>query len=224
MTTGGNRMQSEQVFKKILVPVDGSVPSLIAQELTAFMAKKLDSKVTVLHVVAHEFMTPQIQKFFAPTDEVVPIGLPPPGQTTPILERAPTPPTTSLSAEVANEITDWYHQKGEEVLADASGLFKEEGIPVDQKLVQHVDPAEAIIKEAQKGNYDLIVMGASGEKEREPHLGSVAKKVSNHAPTPVLIAREKRQVSRMLVPVDGSKTAEKALKYAVALAKKPMPR
>lgn len=52
-------MQSEQIFKKILVPTDGSLPSLVAQELTAFMAKKLSSKVTVINIVAHELMIPQ---------------------------------------------------------------------------------------------------------------------------------------------------------------------
>ena len=206
---GENHMQSDQIFKKILVPTDGSLPSLVAQELTAFMAKKLNSKVTVLHIVSHEPLTAERHRH-------VPHGF---GQF-PIETHVPASPATSLPESVAIEIANWYHQKGLKAVADAVALFKEEGIPVDQKLVEHVDPAETIIKEAQKGNYDVIVMGHSGEEEQEPHLGSVAEKVSRHAQTSVLIAREKRQISKILVPVDGSENAEEALHHAILLAKK----
>jgi len=51
-------------------------------------------------------------------------------------------------------------------------------------------------------------------------LGSVAKKVTLHTNVPVLIAREKRHISKILVPIDGSKSAEKALNHATLLAKK----
>ena len=156
-------MQSDQGFKKILVPTDGSLPSLVAQELTAFMAKKLDSKVTVLHIVSHEPLTHVERHRHAPH------GF---GQF-PVETHVPESPASSLSESVASEITNWYHQKGLKAVADAVALFKEEGIPVDQELVQHVDPAETIIKEAQKGNYDVIVMGHSGEKEQEPHLSLI---------------------------------------------------
>ncbi len=37
---------------------------------------------------------------------------------------------------------------------------------------------------------------------------------------PVLVVAESRQMSKILVPVDGSRSAEKALKYAADLAKK----
>lgn len=212
-------MPSEQFFKKILVPTDGSTPSLIAQELAAFIAKKFHSKVTVFHVVAHEFMNLNMPDDFVPTTVYAPAG-PLGGTTSPILEKVSTPPATALSEKVARKVADWYHQKGAEAIADAEAVFKEEGIRVDKKIVEHVDPAEAIIKQAQEGNYDLIVMGQSGEEEQEPHLGSVAKKVSLHAKTPMLIVKEKKRISKILVPFDGSKNAEKALQYAVFLAKK----
>lgn len=205
-------MQSEQFFKKILVATDGSFPSLIALELTAFVAKKLKSKVTVLHVVAHEFMRPHVKGLLTQwraSDRMVPY-----------VERVPIGGDVSHPEAVGREITNWYHQKGEKAIAEAIALFKEEDIPVDQKLIEHADPAETILKEAEKGNYNLIVMGYGGEEEQEPHLGSVAKKVSRHAQTPVLIAREKRHISKILVPVDGSENAEKALQHAVLLAKK----
>lgn len=212
-------MQSGRIFKRILVPTDGSFPSLIAQELTVFIAKKFKSEVTVLHVVTHEFMKPKVPEFFVPTDYYAPIGVSATA-VPPIYESVPAHPSSSLPEEIESEIIESYHRKGDDIIADAVALFKEENIPVDQKLVEHAYPAETIIKEAQDGNYDLIVMGHSGEKEEEPHLGSVAKKVSMHSRTPVLIAKEKRRISKILVPVDGSESAEKALQYAVPLAKK----
>jgi nucleotide-binding universal stress UspA family protein len=215
-------MQSGRIFKRILVPTDGSLPSLIAQELTVFIAKKFKSEVTVLHVVSHEFMNPKVQEFFAPTDYYAPVSISEQTGTgvPPIVERVSTHPGSSIPEKIEEEITALYHQKGDEAIANAVALFREEGIPVDQRLVEHADPAGTIIKEAQDGNYDLIVMGHSGEKEEELHLGSVAKKVSMHSKIPVLIAKERRQISKILVPVDGSESAEKALQYAVPLAQK----
>ncbi|MCJ7424271.1 universal stress protein [Candidatus Bathyarchaeota archaeon] len=45
-------------------------------------------------------------------------------------------------------------------------------------------------------------------------------KVSRHAHTPVLIARERRRIRKILVPVDGSESAERALRSAATVAKK----
>ncbi len=213
-------MQSEQIFKKILVPVESSIPSLVAQELTAFIAKKLDSKVTVLSVVSHEYMVPGLQKFSPERHDHVPLGTTVAPQLPAPQRHVPTASAASLSKEVASEITNWYHQRGEQAIAEAVALFKEEGIPVDHKLVEHADPAETIIKEAEERKYDLIVMGYSGEEEKEPHFGSVAEKVTRHTQIPILIAREKRKVSKILVPIDGSENAENALRYAVILARK----
>ncbi len=52
-------------------------------------------------------------------------------------------------------------------------------------------------------------MGNTGEEERDQHLGSVAKKVATTAEIPVLITRDKIQISRILVPVDGSEKSGK---------------
>jgi nucleotide-binding universal stress UspA family protein len=51
-------------------------------------------------------------------------------------------------------------------------------------------------------------------------LGSVAYKVSRQADIPVLVGGEKQEISKVLVPIDGSKDSEKALMCAAALSKK----
>jgi nucleotide-binding universal stress UspA family protein len=205
------------VFEEILVPTDGSVPSTNALELAAFIAKKFKSKVTVIHVIAHELMYPQLQRFSPESYEYY--------ETTYSDTRVPQithlhEPLTTLQQKAYTEISNWYREHGEDIVGDAVALFKEEGVSVNQKLVENADPAESIMQEAEKGGYGLIVMGHNGEKGEQVRLGSVARRVSQHAQIPVLIVRQKSQISKILVPVDGSGNAEEALQQAVSLAEK----
>lgn len=108
---GSKTMQGEGVFKRILVPVDGSVPSVIAQELVALLAKKFESRVTVIHVVAHELMKPHIQQYIPKEPEYVPVGAA--VGSPPTAVHASKTPAASSPKEVSGEISDWYHQKRE---------------------------------------------------------------------------------------------------------------
>jgi len=184
-------MKSESHLKKILVPVDGSHTCLHAEELAAGIAKNFESKVTVIHVVSHELMQAARKLDY----------------------HVPTP--------VLTEITNWFSQAGRKILWGAEALFKEEGIEVDARIVEYGDPAETILRVAKDEEYNLVVMGNRGETEAEVFsLGSVAEKVSRHAECPVLIVKQKTKLSKILVAIDGSENAEKALEYAVQLAKK----
>jgi nucleotide-binding universal stress UspA family protein len=52
------------------------------------------------------------------------------------------------------------------------------------------EPAEAIVKQAKKGRFDLIVMGTHGRSALKGLLlGSVAGKVIAHGETPVTVVR-----------------------------------
>jgi nucleotide-binding universal stress UspA family protein len=185
-------------FDKILFATDGSASSLVAEELTAFVAKKFKSKVTVIHAIFSTFSES--------------IGLP---LTRPVEEgRIYLSP---CAPEVFEEISASLTQRGAAIVANAVAFFKAEGIEVDQRI-ENDDATEAILNEAESGSYGLITMGSSGETKRKPHLGSVAKKVALNAKTSVLIARE-REISKILVPVDGSENSRKAFEHAVALAR-----
>jgi nucleotide-binding universal stress UspA family protein len=190
-------------FDKILVAIDGSASSVSAEELAAFVAEKFKSRVTVIHAVLTDNMG---------------LSLTEPGgvEYLPIWwgGRVYLP----QARQAVEEITESLRQRGNVLVADAAALFKEEGIEVDQR-VENADPAEAILDEAEGGGYNLIVLGSGGETGGKPHLGSVAKKVSLHGKTSVLIVREKGRISRILVPVDGSVNSQKAFEHAVALAR-----
>jgi len=126
-----------------------------------------------------------------------------------------------VPASVLSEISNWFSQAGRKIVWDAEALFKEEGVEIDARVIEHEDPAETVLRAAKDEEYDLIVMGNRGETEVEAFsLGSTAEKVSRHAECPVLIAKQKTQISKILVAIDGSESAEKALEHVVQLAKK----
>jgi len=204
-------------FESILVPVDGSVPSLVAEEIVILTTKKFRSKVTLLHVASHELMHPELQRFSPRIPEYIDAHIL--GQGDPMVH-VPHPSGPTPTEKIQNEITSWYLQKGEEILASAVNLFKQEGIAAEREFVEHSDAADTILRRAEKGGHDLIVMGRNGGDGQDTHLGSVAEKVSRNARIPVLVASNRSQVKRILVPVDGTENSRKATMYAGLLASK----
>ena len=182
-------MIDKQLFKTILVPVDGSHSCLHAQMFAVSLAKKFNSKVTVVHVASHEFMHPELKAQY------------------------------QLPHSILHKIDGAYLQAGKKIIRNAEELFREAGIPVDAKLVTHEDPAEFILELTKDAECNLVVIGNRAETQSERHsLGSVTEKVARHAECPVLIVKEKLKVAKILAAVDGSKHADKALEYAVQLA------
>jgi len=184
------KLIDKQLFKTILVPVDGSHSCLHAQMFAASLAKKFNSKVTVVHVASHEFMHPELKAQY------------------------------QLPHSILHKIDDAYLQAGKKILRNAEELFREAGVSVDAKLVTHEDPAEFILELTKDTTCNLVVIGNRAETQSERHsLGSVTEKVARHAECPVLIVKEKIQLAKILAAVDGSTYADKALEYAVQLAR-----
>jgi len=217
-------MPENKFFNKILVPVDGSPFSVVAQELAASISKQFGSQVTVMHVISHELMNPAMQDLTLGGADV---GIPSAGITRgdfTIPTQLPRQPSASAPKKMINEITSIYRERGEHILKNAVAFFKDEGISADEELVEDNDPAKTISKEADLESYDLIVIGrSSGDpllEEKKAHLGRLASKVARHAKIPVLIAASKRRLSRMLVPVDGSQASKRAAEHSGIMASK----
>lgn len=159
------------MFKKILVPLDGSEHSLKALKAAVQIAKKFDGKITLIHV------------YSAAT---VPLIMPEPTTLT------PTGIPLMTQAE-ASKIVDAVRRSGNDILADGEEKVKAEGIPVEKMLVEgHV--VNEIVRAAKEGNYDLIVIGARGiSKMRELLLGSVTDGVIHHVSCPILVVKHVRQ-------------------------------
>ena len=124
-----------------------------------------------------------------------------------------------LPSYVQDELLGSIEQHAKNIVNNARALFTEEAVKVDTEMISG-DPAATIL-EFSKEDYDLIVMGASGENEKDPYaLGSVTKKVMMHAKHSILIVKKVTSLSNLLVCVDGSDHSIKALNYAVEIAQK----
>lgn len=89
----------------------------------------------------------------------------------------------------ASSAADLLELADEKILKKALKVFDDFTGQVDTELKQG-DPADEIIKEAENGDYDLIIMGSRGLGAfSRSILGSVSNKVLNHVKRNVLIIK-----------------------------------
>ncbi|MBW3632964.1 MAG: universal stress protein [Chloroflexi bacterium] len=107
-------------------------------------------------------------------------------------------------------------------LEDVAARLRLPGCEIETR-VAFGDPAEGIVADA--ADADLIVMCTQGTGGGGRLLfGSVADRVARHAPAPTLLLRggshpvTTESVRRLVVPLDGSPAAERALALATHLA------
>lgn len=178
-------------FEKILVAIDGSHSCLRAREIAASLAHQFSSKVTIVHVISHDFMHPELKAHH------------------------------QLPPLILEELDQSYQKSGKKIIRTAEEFFREEKIKVESHLVKSEDPAEKILEMVQDSDYDLLVLGNISDAQNDRYsLGSVAEKISLYARCPVLIAKRKTKINKLLVAVDGSEKANKALDYAIQLSQR----
>jgi len=176
-------MADREFLGKILVPVDGSASSLMAEETAAKIAKKTGANITVLHIIREPMLGYR------------------------------------LPSKIEEEIMGYIEQEAEKITREALTIFVEERVNADLKVMRWRDPADTILEFSK--NYDLVVIGAYGENEKSPYvLGSVTKKVMRQTRNPLLVVKRVSALSNLLICVDGSENALKALKYGAQLADK----
>ena len=184
-------MNDQHFFRNILVPVDDSRSCFHAKKLASLIASKFKSKVTAVHVTTHECMHPELKAQYR---------LPP---------------------AILHRIEEAYLKSGKKILRKAEDLFREDGIEIDSRLITCEDPAESVIELVKDEGYDLVIIGnRAGHQSERYALGSVTEKIARHAECTVFIVKKKTLLEKILVAVDGSKHADRALEYSVQLAKK----
>ena len=158
------------MFKKILVPLDGSEHSSSALEIAAQIAKKFQAQLTLLHV--YSFVAPvMMAESFTQTTSGLPIIRP------------------SLTSADLAEMEKEARQVGERILIEAKEKLASEGIIVDSSLTEG-NPVQEITRIAKEGTFDLIVMGIRGiGKLKELLVGSVSDGVIKQSSCPVLIVK-----------------------------------
>jgi nucleotide-binding universal stress UspA family protein len=155
------------LFSRILVPLDGSEHSLKALEQAALIAAKFSGKITLIHVYSLS---------------VQPIMLPEPSTMS-----SPTIPI--LTGEELTKIAEATRAAGKRILDDGEEKLRTKKVKVEKILVEG-HAVQEIVRVANEGNYDLIVIGARGISHiREILLGSVTDGVIHHARCPVLVIK-----------------------------------
>ena len=112
----------------------------------------------------------------------------------------------------------------EAAIADACEICLEGKVPCEPRILVG-DPAEVILREASDKEVDLIVLGCHHSSAlRDMLLGQVHTQVINHADRPVLIVRELRKITDVLVAYSGSSCDESALNFISPLLQKRKPK
>ena len=87
-------------------------------------------------------------------------------------------------------IQDKLEDEARSALKKSKALFDAKNIPVETVLEAGLVPANLIIRKAQDGKFDRIVIGSTGQNALERILmGSTAAKVVAHAPCEVTVVR-----------------------------------
>jgi len=105
-----------------------------------------------------------------------------------VIER---PPTIYVeSQKLLDELLAKYRQESEKVLGEFEAHAEKLGLKVESAVIMEGDAATNIVSYADKGKFDIIVMGSRGlDRFREVVLGSVSSKVLQHAKCPVRIVK-----------------------------------
>ncbi len=149
------------VFRKILVPIDGSKPSQAALLKAIQLAKFHSSALEIMHVMS---VTEDLPK----EPEV----------------------STELPEKWVTEYLEQIRLKDERMLREAVETAKGMGVEDVHSRLQLGKPGPAILTEAWSGNFDLIVIGDRGLSGlKELVLGSVSKHIVDKSSIPVLVVK-----------------------------------
>jgi nucleotide-binding universal stress UspA family protein len=151
---------AEQLFKHVLVPVDGSSTEIIPAAVA--LAKCANARMTLLRIIQ-----PIPQVFLE-------AGVP----HTAMVAIVDDPATKALSETVKQQLVE-----------AARRVHDETGLDVEAEVIVDLPVATAIIDFARGANVDVIAMATHSGAVSRVVLGSVADKVTRGADLPVLLYR-----------------------------------
>lgn len=178
---------------KILALLDGSVYSESVCHHTAWIARKLEAQVEVMHVLGR-------REGADSTDLSGALRL---GARSALLEEL---------AALDEQRAKLAQAKGHAILEDARAILERDGASVVTLRLRRGD----LLEEIRKVEHDIraITLGKRGEGAdfATGHLGSNLERIARSSKVPVFVAsREFRPIARVLVAYDGSPSARVAI-------------
>lgn len=106
-----------------------------------------------------------------------------------VVNVVPIPALSETQAASFKEITDLMIEDGKETLYKTHDKIEPLGNRASTLLLTGTAPATELLKLANRGEYDLIVLGNRGLSGLKEYMGSVSYKVFHGASIPVLVAK-----------------------------------
>jgi nucleotide-binding universal stress UspA family protein len=150
------------MFRRILVPIDGSPPSRRGLEEAIMLARDQDARLCALHVVDESIITRSFDG------------------------------TTYMPASYVEDFGKGLTTAGKRLLARAEASARARRVKVETLLLQTLRGrvADVIVSQAKKWRADVIVLGTHGRGGlSRVVLGSDAELVVRESPVPVLLVR-----------------------------------
>ena len=152
------------MFKRILVPIDGSSTSNRGLQQAIALAKDQSARLCLLHVVDEGVLDPGLEG------------------------------TIYLPRSYVERVMKALRNKGQKLLAKAETRARQRRLRVETVLqrIRGRPVAELIIEQAKKWRADVIVLGTHGRRGLSRLLlGSDAEMVVREAPVPVLLVHSR---------------------------------
>ncbi|WP_326534412.1 universal stress protein [Pseudorhodoferax sp.] len=106
-----------------------------------------------------------------------------------IITVVPLVPPRAAAAFDKQVLKDYYQAEADKVFKPIRSFFQKQGIKANFET-KAGNIADTIAQTAEKGRYDLLIMGSHGHGSlTKLVMGSVANKVMAHCGTPVLLIR-----------------------------------
>lgn len=217
------------MFKKALVPLDGSRLAEGILPYVSQLAKGLDMPLVLLSVVDPDAVELPERLRVPPAPDVVPVGLNiayVSRRTT--AEQPPPHPYEPGGPPYVSQMLDNAQTELKRRLEEKVSQLSKQGVKA-RSVTSLGKPAEEIVRIAEREGCDLIAMSTHGRSALgRGILGSVTDKVvhSSHVPT-LTITPERAEhyhkgaaINAIMCPLDGSPLAETALPYVEALAQR----
>jgi nucleotide-binding universal stress UspA family protein len=180
--------------KRVLIPTDLSEKSNAALETADLFIDSFDCTVDLMHVIP-------LSKYLG--DSFDKIGVP-----------------LSMDKDIYPKLIE---NQRKELSAFANKHIKKKEKRGEYIVTIDRKPSDSILKQIEKGKYDLVLMSAKGSHVGEFFHGSATDKVIRRSKTPVLTLSEKMKsdkINTIIVPCDFSNHSLAAIPMAFDLAQK----